>query len=231
MKINGWFDWKKSWSLFTVLLLYVPAFFWWSLWSGGTVLQWWRGLEGKISTSTFFEWEEFIALHSHSNEWPGRVGFYLIIVVSVVFIMLNVVKIIKTETRMLLVPLLFTLFVLFFSICLCQSKEKQNRKSCQRNLSDFQKAYVRYQKKYGYYPDELLSDNFPADEALRYELNENCKRFGNYLYPGAGQKKSNERFIVIEDAPRTHAGDLRHRLWSDGTIDSYYPWKTEGGLK
>ena len=118
MKINGWFDWKKSWSLFTVLLLYVPAFFWWSLWSGGTVLQWWRGLEGKISTSTFFEWEEFIALHSHSNEWPGRVGFYLIIVVSVVFILLNVVKIIKTETRMLLVPLLFTLFVLFFSIAL-----------------------------------------------------------------------------------------------------------------
>ena len=29
------------------------------------------------------------------------------------------------------------------------------------------------------------------------------------------------------DLLRFHAGNLCHRLWSDGTIDSYYPWKIE----
>ena len=50
----------------------------------------------------------------------------------------------------------------------------------------------------------------------------------NYLFPGAGRKIGKERFIVMEDVPHAHAGDLRHRLWSDGTIDFYYSWETQG---
>ena len=53
----------------------------------------------------------------------------------------------------------------------------------------------------------------------------------NYLFPGAGRKIEKERFIVIEDTPRAHAGDLRHRLWSDGTIDFYYPWEIQGDAR
>ena len=52
-----------------------------------------------------------------------------------------------------------------------------------------------------------------------------------YFYPGANRKSSAERFIVMEDAPRAHAVDLRHRLCSDGTIDLYYPWEIQGDAR
>ena len=43
----------------------------------------------------------------------------------------------------------------------------------------------------------------------------------NYFYSGAGKKSDGPRFIVIEDASHTHAGALRHRLWSDGVTEAY----------
>ena len=81
---------------------------------------------------------------------------------------------------------------------------------------------------YGFYPT-VLPDK--EDAIGKYHLHSLPQKNRNYQFPGAGRKIEKERFIVIEDAPRTHAGDLRHRLWSDGTIDYYYPWKTQGDAK
>ena len=33
------------------------------------------------------------------------------------------------------------------------------------------------------------------------------------------------------DLLRFHAGNLCHRLWSDGTIDFYYPWEIQGDAR
>lgn len=231
MKFKEWLGWKNNWPIYGLLFLFIPAFWWFAAWSGGTVLKWWRTLEGRLADPVFFEWEEFIALHSLNNEWPGRCGFYLIILTGTVFLLLRLARVIRTDARALLIIMGFTGVLLFFSVCMCQSKEKTNRKFCQWNLHDFQKAYIPFLKEHGRYPATLLTKDFPEEETLRHKLQENCKRFGNYLYPGAERTLSGERFIVIEDAPRTHAGDLRHRLWSDGICDSYYPWKAEGGDK
>lgn len=228
MKFKEWLDWKKNWPVFFILILFVPAFYWWGLWIRGTVLQWWRGLEGRISLPMFFEWEEFIALHSHPNEWPGRVGFYLIILVVIFFILLSAMRIIKTEIKKLLIPLVFALLLLFFSICLCQSEERSNRKFCPVNLKNYHSALINYAADYGFYPTALPEK---AEAIEKYRPHYLPLKNRNYLFPGAGRKIGKERFIVMEDAPRAHAGDLRHRLWSDGTIDFYYPWKTGGGTK
>ena len=87
MKSKEWLDWKKNWPVFVLVILFVPALWWWRIWSSGVLLKWWQVQEGQLSLPTFFQWEEFIALHSHQNEWPGRVGFYLIILLVIFFIL------------------------------------------------------------------------------------------------------------------------------------------------
>ncbi len=236
MKLKEWINWKENWTVFVVLFLYIPAFWWWGIWSHGSVLRWWRAFEGKVATPTFFEWEEFIALHSHNNEWPGRIGFYGIILLILIFLLLYAVRIIRIPVRQaagpkgLMVLLAFTLIILFFSICLCRSKEKEARWGCQSALNLYQKAFISYFNKHESYPSALQTSDFP-DEASQAKLEMFITRYCHHLYPGADKKPDDQCFIVIEDAPRAHAGDLRHRLWSDGTIDSYYPWKSNGGAK
>ena len=46
-------------------------------------------------------------------------------------------------------------------------------------------------------------------------------------YLGKGHSWKEPKFILFEDAERCHAGDLRHRFWSDGKIEFFYPWKNE----
>ena len=228
MKSKEWLNGKRNWPVFVLLILFVPALWWWRIWSSGVLLKWWLGQEGQFALPTFFLCEEFIALHSHQNEWPGRVGFYLIIFFAISFILLSAIRVIKTEIKMLLVPLVFTIFLLFFSICLCQSEERSNRKFCPVNLKNYHSALMNHAADYGFYPT-VLPDK--EDAIGKYRLHSLPQKSRNYQFPGAGRKIEKERFIVIKDAPRTHAGDLRHRLWSDGTIDYYYPWKTQGDAK
>ena len=47
------------------------------------------------------------------------------------------------------------------------------------------------------------------------------------IYHGKGRSLNEKggRFVILEDAPRSHVGDLRHRLWSDGKVELWYPWK------
>lgn len=225
MKFQEWLDWKKNWPVFLLLILFIPALWWWHIWSSGVLLKWWQGLERQFAPSTFFRWEEFIALHSHQNEWPGRVGFYLILLFAIFFILLSTFRIIKTEIKMLLVPSILTMLLLFFSICLCQSKEKNNRKFCPVNLRNYHSALINYAADYGFYPT-VLPDKEETIE--KYRPHSLPLKNRNYLFPGAGRKIGKERFIIMEDVPHAHAGDLRHRLWSDGTIDFYYSWETQG---
>ena len=228
MKSKEWLDWKKNWPVFVLVILFVPTLWWWRIWSSGVLLKWWQVQEGQLSLPTFFQWEEFIALHSHQNEWPGRVGFYLIILLVIFFILLSAIRIIKTEIKVLLVPFILTMLLLFFSICLCQSEERSNRKFCLVNLKNYHSALMNHAADYGFYPT-VLPDKEETIE--KYRPHSIPLKNRNYLFPGAGRKIEKERFIVIEDTPRTHAGDLRHRLWSDGTIDFYYPWKARGDVK
>ena len=32
-------------------------------------------------------------------------------------------------------------------------------------------------------------------------------------------------FVLHEDPPNTHTCDVRHRIWSNGRIETFYPWE------
>lgn len=42
---------------------------------------------------------------------------------------------------------------------------------------------------------------------------------------GKANSNTEKRFVFQEDSPFKHPGDVRHRLWSDGTITVYKPWE------
>ena len=63
------------------------------------------------------------------------------------------------------------------------------------------------------FPDKL-PDSFEISSPLGHTV----------MYRGAGRSWKEPRFILFEDGSG-HAGDLRHRFWSDGEIDVFYPWK------
>ncbi|MEG2075111.1 MAG: hypothetical protein RRY34_01315, partial [Victivallaceae bacterium] len=111
MNFREWLELKKNWPIYGLLLLIIPAFWWWRLWSGGTVLEWWRTQEADLAAPTFLKWEEFIALNSHQNEWPGRSGFYLILIMVVIFLLLRLAHVIRTDYRALLIVTGFIGFI------------------------------------------------------------------------------------------------------------------------
>lgn len=104
---------------------------------------------------------------------------------------------------------------------MCHSPEKQQRQLCASDLKAFKMAFEPYLEKHGTYPAALQTEDFPGKEFRDW-----FRRSRGYLFPGANRRPDGARFIVIEDAPRAHAGGLRHRLWSDGATDHIHSWKT-----
>ncbi len=221
MEFRKWLNWKLNWPVYVLLLSFLPAFAWWGIWSGGMLLRWWRAAEGCVPESVFFRMEEFIALNSHQNEWPGRCGMYLILAACVIFLLLRVFRVIRTSVWALLILLAFAWLNLFFSDCMCRSMEHRLRNQCRHSLETFRRAFAVWGKEHGAYPPGLDSEDFPPQKFWKELKACSCCR---HLYYGAGKKPGDARFVILEDAPRSHAGNLRHRLWSDGTIDSVHPW-------
>ncbi len=58
-------------------------------------------------------------------------------------------------------------------------------------------------------------------------MNEYKREYARLEQAGTKPPPDGGRFVILEDAPRRHPGDLRHRLWSDGKVDHYYPWKQD----
>ena len=209
---------KNSILYYAVIALLGIAIFNHRLWTGEILLNWWRKGYGSIGDQTFFPVEEWLALHSHNNEWPVFVGYVTVIIVIIVLHSLSRKIRIHGFGHALFI---FALIACFLGTmpCLCRTKERMHRQFCPYNLKAYQQEFEKEIASRHVYP-ALLPD---IESRFRTKI--------QYFYPGANRKSSAERFIVIEDAPRTHAGDLRHRLWSDETIDFYYPWKSEGGGK
>ncbi len=44
-------------------------------------------------------------------------------------------------------------------------------------------------------------------------------------FAGKGRSLKDAPFVLLEDAQRRHAGDLRHQIWSNGKIKVFHPWK------
>ena len=48
MKSKEWLNGKRNWPVFVLLILFVPALWWWRIWSSGVLLKWWLGQEGVM---------------------------------------------------------------------------------------------------------------------------------------------------------------------------------------
>ena len=205
LKGNRWY--------FLLIVLFFFAYGWKILWENELLLHLWGNLFGILPDRYFFPCEEFIAFQSHGNPLPASL-FFWVLSLGILIYMVRQAR--KKEIQ---AGFLFFLIVLFLAStcnllpCLCRAKEYGRRIRCQGDLRKIGMELKSYLDKYEIFPSEVIIEK-PHGRIAVSLLSDS--------------KMSGFRYLVYEDAPRTHAGDLRHRLWSDGTIDFSYPWATEG---
>ena len=184
----------------------VLFFLWLFLWSYGA--QYWPAFRSLLPPSIYFPIEEFLALNDHNSPWC-LVGGGLIAGGFIVWaIRANGRKLRIWESALL--GLIVILLLMFLLPCLRAPREKSRRLRC---VSKMKIAWLELLDKY---PDKL-PDSFEVPVSRSHTVR----------YRGAGRSWKEPRFILFEDGSG-HAGDLRHRFWSDGKIDAFYPWKDAG---
>ena len=184
----------------------VLFFLWLFLWSYGA--QYWPAFRSLLPPSIYFPIEEFLALNDHNSPWC-LVGGGLIAGGFIVWaIRANGRKLRIWESALL--GLIVVFLLMDFFPCLCAPREKGRRASCILNKK------ISWLELLDKYPDKL-PDNFEISSPRSHTVR----------YRGAGRSWKEPRFILFEDKSG-HAGDLRHRFWSDGKIDVFYPWKEAG---
>ncbi len=184
----------------------VLFFLWLFLWSYGA--QYWPAFRSLLPPSVYFPIEEFLALNDHNSPWC-LVGGGLIAAGFIVWaIRANGRKLRIWESALL--GLIVILLLMFLLPCLRAPREKSRSLRC---VSKMKIAWLELLDKY---PDKL-PDSFEVPVSRSHTVR----------YRGAGRSWKEPRFILFEDGSG-HAGDLRHRFWSDGKIDAFYPWKEAG---
>ena len=183
----------------------VLFFLWLFLWTYGA--QYWPAFRPLLPPSVYFPAEEFLALNDHNSPWCLVGGGLIAGGFMVWAIRANGRELRIRESALL--GLIVIMLLMFLLPCLCAPREKGRRLTC---ISKMKIAWFELREKY---PDKL-PDHFefpsPRSHTVRYR--------------GAGKSWKGPRFILFEDASG-HAGELRHRFWSDGKIDVFYPWKNE----
>jgi len=181
-------------------------FLWLDFWHFGA--QCWSVFRSLLPPSVYFPIEEFLALNDHNSPWC-LVGGGLIAGGFIVWaIRANGRKLRIWESALL--GLIVILLLMFLLPCLCAPREKSRRLRC---VSKMKIAWLELLDKY---PNKL-PDSFEVPVSRSHTVR----------YRGAGRSWKGPRFILFEDKSG-HAGDLRHRFWSDGKIEAFYPWKEAG---
>ena len=192
---------------------FLPWLLWQFLYQSQWLYQWWQPWYGKVSNGLFFRLEEFFATMS-----PNSIA---ILVSSWMFLLLGLSAMLHlTRGRRkwhesVLAICIFFMMLLVEMPCLCVSGEHVHRAICN---AEFKQTFITFYEK----DEETLPEYIDIKQKHPHDV----------VYRPAGKSlASKERFIILEDAPRSHAGDLRHRLWSDGTVEAFYPWKEKNEKK
>ena len=157
----------------------------------------------------YFPIEEFWALNINHNSPIVLIGGFLIIVCTLIWSLKLNGKLQKSYEYILIAVIIF-LMTLMLMPCLCAPREVGRRLQC---VSELKEAY----RQISLYADEnkgKLPDTFTVKNS-RYLIN----------YYGKGRSLKEAPFVLLEDAQRCHAGDLRHQIWSNGKIKVFHPWK------
>ena len=154
----------------------------------------------------YFPIEEFFAFNIHNNTMFMKLPMALLFAVFFIWsLVLNGRKIRFSDFLMIIFVLIFFIFLMM--PCLCRPMEYARRKNC---------AAVMHSM---YQMMSLYAENLP--DRIELEPHDGHK----IHYFGEGKNINDSKFILFEDADRVHAGNLKHRLYSDGTIEHFYPWK------
>lgn len=158
----------------------------------------------------YFPIEEFLALNAHGNSPYVFVGGFLISTTTLIWAFKLNGKPKKVYEYVFLVIIIIMLLWMLFP-CLCRPKEVSRRARCCAALKE---AYAQI----SLYADEnggKLPDSVVFPDFIEHPVN----------YLGKGRSLKEKKFVLFEDASRYHAGDLRHRMYSNGEIKQHYPWK------
>ena len=210
MKTNFLSFLKRYRWYFLLIVFFFFAHGWHILWANEFLLQLWGKLFGILPDEYFFPCEEFIAFRSHGNTLPGSLFFLLLSLGILIYMVRRIRKKDIQAGFFLFLIVLFLASACNLLPCLCRALEYGRRSRCQSHLRKSGMDLKLYLEEYETLPSKIIVEVPHGGIAVPLPLN---------------SKMSDCRHVVYEDAPRTHAGDLRHRLWSDGTIDSCYPWK------
>lgn len=185
---------------------FLPRLLWQVLCQSQWLYKWWQSWYGKVSDGLFFRLEDFFATMSPNSVVSLVVSWMFLL--AGLFAMLHLTRGRRRWYESVWAFCIFLIMLLFQMPCLCISRERTHRIVCN---SEFKQAFLTL-----YEEGETLPEYFEIKQTFPHAV----------VYSSSGNiLDSNERFVILEDAPRSHAGDLRHRLWSDGTVESFYPWK------
>ncbi len=222
MKLKRFLRYQEFKWVYWLALIFVLSILWSILWSSRVTIGWWQHFHGTVSDAVFFRWEEFFALNSHGNTTVAHLGFLLTIGFGVALQFVpGLAEKAKWSSFVIVALAAFMLLP-----CLCHPREKTRRMLCQSKMKALGHALNTYAAEYGEFPP-ALGVTMP-DGKLFWEADRWFDP-AETTYHGAGKKPSDGIFLLVEDGYRTHAGDLRHRLMSDGAVSAVHLWENGNG--
>lgn len=165
-----------------------------------------------LPESLYFPLEEFAALHGHHNSLIVSIGGFLLMICTMIVAWKLNGKPAKVYEYILSGVIVILLLAMMMP-CLCVPREVARRVRCLGMLKEiYQELSVYAEENKGLFPA-----SFPVKE-----------KGHPVLYYGEGRSLGEPAFLLLEDAARSHAGDLRHQMWSNGEVKIIYPWKNDG---
>lgn len=159
----------------------------------------------------YFPAEEFLALNINHNSLYIIIGGFCIGVFTVISALKINGKLKKWYEYLILLLIIAGMAVIIMP-CLCVPAELGKRIRCQSYLKTIYVECNLYAlENADYFPDSANTGN------LKHSVN----------YFGKNKKRTDLPFIILEDAEKIHAGDMRHQIWSNGEIKTIYPWQKQ----
>ncbi len=165
----------------------------------------WHKTYSFLPDYVYFPVEEFFAFNIHNNT------MFMKLPMAVMFIGFFVWALIRNGRNVNFADFLLIIVVLIFFLymmmpCLCRPAEYARRANCISVMKSMQQTL-------------MYIENLPE------ELEVQPRNGHKVHYFGKSKNINDKKFILFEDADRSHAGNLKHRLYSDGTLEVFYPWK------
>lgn len=185
----------------------VAAMFWF-VFSSSVFEQWGRKCS-FLPDRLYYPIEEFLALHSHQND-PYTYGISFVIASFFAWFAHRLCRELKSWCRGVFFAFLVLLLLALLFPCLCRPREIGRRARCQYELKQIYMECANYAgNNGGCFPDSIDTSK------LKHKIS----------YHGKNKKSTGEPFILLEDGENVHAGNMQHRIWSDGELEQFYPWK------